>query len=65
MEDVVIKTQEALPEPTQEEIEATAAYQKILKKQNVKSNSRLRDLERWIDNLLQVITVHIYMVLET
>ena len=33
VEDVVIKTQEALPEPTQEEIEATAAYQKVLKKQ--------------------------------
>ena len=32
VEDVVIKTQEALPEPTQEEIEATEAYQKILRK---------------------------------
>jgi len=32
VEDVVIKTQEALPEPTQEEIEATEAYQKFLNK---------------------------------
>ncbi len=33
VEDVVIKTQEALPEPTQEEIEATEAYKKLLRKQ--------------------------------
>tara|TARA_B100000767_G_C19778637_1_gene544484 strand:+ start:2796 stop:4418 length:1623 start_codon:yes stop_codon:yes gene_type:complete len=32
VEDVVIKTQEALPEPTQEEIEASEAYQKFLNK---------------------------------
>ena len=35
LEDVVIKTQEALPEPTQEEIEASAAYQKELKKKKL------------------------------
>jgi uncharacterized protein YlxW (UPF0749 family) len=31
VEDVVIKTQEALPEPSQEELEATVAFQKALK----------------------------------
>ena len=39
VEDVVIKTQEALPEPTQEEIEATEAYQKFLNKK--KNQQRL------------------------
>jgi len=44
VEDVVIKTQEALPEPTQEEIEATAAYQKFLKKQKRQKQFKIAGL---------------------
>ena len=44
VEDVVIKTQEALPEPTQEEIEATAAFQKELKKKKFKFQLKIAGL---------------------
>jgi len=44
VEDVVIKTKEALPEPTQEELEATAAYQKILKKQKRQKQFKIAGL---------------------
>ena len=44
VEDVVIKTQEALPEPTQEEIEATAAFQKKFKKKKFKFQLKIAGL---------------------
>ena len=44
VEDVVIKTQEALPEPTQEKIEATAAFQKELKKKKFKFQLKIAGL---------------------
>ena len=44
VEDVVIKTQEALPEPTQEEIEATAAFQKKFKKKKFKFQLKVAGL---------------------
>tara|TARA_B100000767_G_scaffold275786_2_gene315613 strand:- start:2518 stop:4140 length:1623 start_codon:yes stop_codon:yes gene_type:complete len=44
VEDVVIKTQEALPEPTQEEIEATFAYQRKLKKKKRKRQYKIAGL---------------------
>ena len=44
VEDVVIKTKEALPKPTQEELEATAAYQKILKKQKRQKQFKIAGL---------------------
>lgn len=44
VEDVVIKTQEALPEPTQEEIEVTAAYQKLLKKKKRQQQYKIAGL---------------------
>ena len=61
VEDVVIKTQEALPEPTQEEIEATAAYQKVLKKQKRQKQFKIAGLGALgLFLLVGLITVYVY-----
>ena len=61
VEDVVIKTQEALPEPTQEEIEATAAYQKVLKKQKRQKQFKIAGLGTLgLFLLVGLITVYVY-----
>lgn len=61
VEDVVIKTQEALPEPTQEEIEATAAYQKVLKKQKRQKQFKIAGFGTLVLILFAgLITVYIY-----
>ena len=61
LEDVVIKTQEALPEPTQEEIEATAAYQKVLKKQKRQKQFKIAGLGTLgLFLLVGLITVYVY-----
>ena len=61
VEDVVIKTQEALPEPTQEEIEATAAYQKVLKKQKRQKQFKIAGLVTLgLFLLVGLITVYVY-----
>ena len=61
VEDVVIKTQEALPEPTQEEIEATAAYQKVLKKKKRQKQFKIAGLGALgLFLLVGLITVYVY-----
>ena len=61
VEDVVIKTQEALPEPTQEEIEATAAYQKVLKKKKRQKQFKIAGLGTLgLFLLVGLITVYVY-----
>ena len=61
VEDVVIKTQEALPEPTQEEIEATAAYQRVLKKQKRQKQFKIAGLGTLgLFLLVGLITVYVY-----
>lgn len=56
VEDVVIKTQEALPEPTQEEIEATAAFQKELKKKKFKFQLKIAGLG------ILVLTIIVFLI---
>ena len=41
VEQVVIETKEALPEPTQEELEATAAFQRELERKRRKQKIQL------------------------
>ena len=61
VEDVVIKTQEALPEPTQEEIEATAAYQKVLKNKKRQKQFKIAGLGTLgLFLLVGLITVYVY-----
>ena len=61
VEDVVIKTQEALPEPTQEEIEATAAYQNVLKRQKRQKQFKIAGLGTLgLFLLVGLITVYVY-----
>ena len=61
VEDVVIKTQEALPEPTQEEIEATAAYQNVLKSQKRQKQFKIAGLGTLgLFLLVGLITVYVY-----
>ena len=61
VEDVVIKTQEALPEPTQEEIEATAAYQKVLKKKKHQKQFKIAGLGALgLFLLVGLITIYVY-----
>ena len=61
VEDVVIKTQEALPEPTQEEIEATAAYQHVLKRQKRQKQFKIAGLGTLgLFLLVGLITVYVY-----
>ena len=61
LEDVVIKTQEALPEPTQEEIEATAAYQKVLKKKKHQKQFKIAGLGALgLFLLVGLITIYVY-----
>ena len=56
VEDVVIKTQEALPEPTQEKIEATAAFQKELKKKKFKFQLKIAGLG------ILVLTIIVFLI---
>lgn len=56
VEDVVIKTQEALPEPTQEEIEATAAFQKELKNKKFKFQLKIAGLG------ILVLTIIVFLI---
>ena len=61
VEDVVIKTQEALPEPTQEEIEATAAYQKVLKNKKRQKQFKIAGLGTLgLFLLVGLINVYVY-----
>ena len=61
VEDVVINTQEALPEPTQEEIEATAAYQKVLKNKKRQKQFKIAGLGTLgLFLLVGLITVYVY-----